>query len=174
MSKALPMARLQAEAAEEEYEKLFVGLGPALDAGLETFATYAAFNKARTVVIGGLNPDYPGDQWHFGLSRMTVACRAYGLPDAGIASYTQMVDRVATLRALHRRHSRSTLSRNQCATPCGITRRTTSTTTAARPARTSAASPGAAQGHIVFHADEAEKLAAKMQKGKFDLEDYAS
>jgi citrate lyase beta subunit len=30
-------------------------------------------------VIGGLNPDYPGDQWHFALSRMTVACRAYGL-----------------------------------------------------------------------------------------------
>ena len=39
-------------------------------------ADYAAFNKARTVVIGGLNPDYPGDQWHFALSRMTVACRA--------------------------------------------------------------------------------------------------
>ncbi len=29
--------------------------------------------------IGGLNPDYPGDQWHFALSRMIVACRAYGL-----------------------------------------------------------------------------------------------
>ena len=42
-------------------------------------ADYSAFNKARTVVIGGLNPDYPGDQWHFPLSRMTVACRAYGL-----------------------------------------------------------------------------------------------
>ena len=42
-------------------------------------ADYAASNRARTVSIGGLNPDYPGDQWHFGLSRMTVACRAYGL-----------------------------------------------------------------------------------------------
>jgi citrate lyase subunit beta/citryl-CoA lyase len=42
-------------------------------------ADYAASNKARTVNIGGLNPDYPGDQWHFALSRMTVACRAYGL-----------------------------------------------------------------------------------------------
>ena len=42
-------------------------------------ADYAAFNKARTVNIGGLNPDYPGDQWHAALSRMTVACRAYGL-----------------------------------------------------------------------------------------------
>jgi citrate lyase subunit beta/citryl-CoA lyase len=42
-------------------------------------ADYAASCKARTVSIGGLNPDYPGDQWHFALSRMTVACRAYGL-----------------------------------------------------------------------------------------------
>lgn len=42
-------------------------------------ADYAAYNRARTVVIGGLNPDYPGDQWHFALSRMTVACRSYGL-----------------------------------------------------------------------------------------------
>lgn len=42
-------------------------------------ADYAASNRARTVNIGGLNPDYPGDQWHFAISRMTVACRAYGL-----------------------------------------------------------------------------------------------
>jgi malyl-CoA/(S)-citramalyl-CoA lyase len=42
-------------------------------------ADYAASNKARTVSIGGLNPDYPGDQWHYALSRITVACRAYGL-----------------------------------------------------------------------------------------------
>ncbi|MGK9204173.1 HpcH/HpaI aldolase/citrate lyase family protein [Sinorhizobium meliloti] len=42
-------------------------------------ADYAASLKARTVNIGGLNPDYPGDQWHSGLSRVTVACRAYGL-----------------------------------------------------------------------------------------------
>jgi len=42
-------------------------------------ADYAASLRARTVVIGGLNPDYPGDQWHAALSRMTIACRAYGL-----------------------------------------------------------------------------------------------
>ena len=42
-------------------------------------ADYAASNRARTVNIGGLNPDYPGDQWHAALTRMTVACRAYGL-----------------------------------------------------------------------------------------------
>ena len=42
-------------------------------------ADYAASCRARTVNIGGLNPDYPGDQWHAALSRMIVACRAYGL-----------------------------------------------------------------------------------------------
>ena len=42
-------------------------------------ADYAASCRARTTVIGGLNPDYPGDQWHAGLSQMLVACRAYGL-----------------------------------------------------------------------------------------------
>ncbi len=42
-------------------------------------ADYAASCRARTTNIGGLNPDYPGDQWHHGLSRMLVACRAYGL-----------------------------------------------------------------------------------------------
>jgi citrate lyase subunit beta/citryl-CoA lyase len=42
-------------------------------------ADYAASCRARTTNIGGLNPDYPGDQWHEGLSRMLVACRAYGV-----------------------------------------------------------------------------------------------
>jgi citrate lyase subunit beta/citryl-CoA lyase len=36
-------------------------------------ADYSASCRARTVNIGGLNPDYPGDQWHFALSRMVVA-----------------------------------------------------------------------------------------------------
>ncbi len=61
-------------------------------------ADYAASLRARTVVIGGLNPDYPGDQWHHGLSELVLTCRAYGLraidgpfgdfndPDAYIAS----------------------------------------------------------------------------------------
>ena len=40
---------------------------------------FAASWQARTVEIGGLNPDYPGDQWHNAMSRMVVACRAYGL-----------------------------------------------------------------------------------------------
>jgi citrate lyase subunit beta/citryl-CoA lyase len=66
---ALGMATGEAIAAyPSRLEALHVGV-----------ADYAASNRARTVVIGGLNPDYPGDQWHFALSRMTVACRAYGL-----------------------------------------------------------------------------------------------
>ena len=42
-------------------------------------ADYAASLRARTTVIGGLNPKYPGDQWHHGLSELVMTCRAYGL-----------------------------------------------------------------------------------------------
>lgn len=42
-------------------------------------ADYAASMRARTVNIGGLNPDYPGDQWHASITRMVIACRAFGL-----------------------------------------------------------------------------------------------
>ena len=66
---ALGMANVEAIAA-------FSGRLEALHFGV---ADYAASLKARTVNIGGLNPDYPGDQWHFALSRMIVACRAFGL-----------------------------------------------------------------------------------------------
>jgi citrate lyase subunit beta/citryl-CoA lyase len=52
---------------------------PRLEALHFGVADYAASMRARTVNIGGLNPDYPGDQWHASLTRMVVACRAYGL-----------------------------------------------------------------------------------------------
>lgn len=42
-------------------------------------ADLAASLRARTVNIGGLNPDYPGDQWHAALSRVATSCRARGL-----------------------------------------------------------------------------------------------
>jgi malyl-CoA/(S)-citramalyl-CoA lyase len=42
-------------------------------------ADFAASMRARTVNIGGMNPDYPGDQWHAAIARMVTACRAYGL-----------------------------------------------------------------------------------------------
>jgi citrate lyase subunit beta/citryl-CoA lyase len=66
---AIGMANVEAIAASRgRLEALHFGV-----------ADYAASNRARTVNIGGLTPDYPGDQWHFAISRMTVACRAYGL-----------------------------------------------------------------------------------------------
>jgi citrate lyase subunit beta/citryl-CoA lyase len=42
-------------------------------------ADYSASLRARTTIIGGLNPDYPGDQWHHGLSQLVMTCRSYGL-----------------------------------------------------------------------------------------------
>lgn len=57
-------------------------------------ADYAASTQAHTTNMGGANIDYAmlthadengirhrhwGDQWHYALSRMMVACRAYGL-----------------------------------------------------------------------------------------------
>jgi citrate lyase subunit beta/citryl-CoA lyase len=42
-------------------------------------ADYSASMRARTTNIGGLNPMYPGDQWHAAICRMVIACRAYGL-----------------------------------------------------------------------------------------------
>lgn len=66
---ALGMANVEAVAtASKRMEALHFGV-----------ADFAASLRARTVGIGGLHPDYPGDQWHAALSRMTVACRAYGL-----------------------------------------------------------------------------------------------
>jgi malyl-CoA/(S)-citramalyl-CoA lyase len=65
-----------------------------LEAMVFGVADYAASTQARTTQMGGANPDYfmlthPdnegsrerhwGDQWHFAISRMVVACRAYGL-----------------------------------------------------------------------------------------------
>jgi hypothetical protein len=57
-------------------------------------ADYAASTRARTMVIGGVHPDYGilsdkdadgnrsyywNDPWHYAQTRMMVACRAYGL-----------------------------------------------------------------------------------------------
>ena len=66
---ALGMANVEQIAA-------FPGRLEALHFGV---ADYAASVRKRTVNIGGQNPDYPYDMWHFALTRMTVACRAYGL-----------------------------------------------------------------------------------------------
>jgi malyl-CoA/(S)-citramalyl-CoA lyase len=66
---ALGMANVEAIAqASRRLEAMHFGV-----------ADFAASVHARTVSIGGLNPDYPGDQWHAALSRLVTACRAYGL-----------------------------------------------------------------------------------------------
>jgi malyl-CoA/(S)-citramalyl-CoA lyase len=81
---ALGMANVEsiAQTCPERLEAMVFGV-----------ADYAASTQARTVNIGGANPDYAvltdadsgarerhwGDQWHFPISRMVVACRAYGL-----------------------------------------------------------------------------------------------
>jgi citrate lyase subunit beta/citryl-CoA lyase len=66
---ALGMANVEAIAqASRRLEAMHFGV-----------ADFAASVRARTVSIGGLNPEYPGDQWHAALSRMVTACRAYGL-----------------------------------------------------------------------------------------------
>jgi len=67
---------------------------PRLEAMTFGVADYAASTRARTTVIGGVNPDYGvlsdkdadgkrayfwADQWHAAQTRMMVACRAYGL-----------------------------------------------------------------------------------------------
>ncbi|WP_374307621.1 CoA ester lyase [Methylocella sp.] len=93
---------------------------PRLEAMSFGVADYAASTRARTTVIGGVNPDYGvltdkdangnrsyfwADPWHAAQTRMMVACRAYGLrpidgpfgdfndPDAFIAA----ANRVAVL-----------------------------------------------------------------------------
>jgi malyl-CoA/(S)-citramalyl-CoA lyase len=82
---AMGMANVEeiARACPERMEAMVFGV-----------ADYAASVRARTTNIGGANPDYGmladpdesgarayhwGDQWHFGISRMVAACRAYGL-----------------------------------------------------------------------------------------------
>lgn len=81
---ALGMANVEAIAqASKRLEAMSFGV-----------ADYAASTRARTTVIGGVNPDYGvladkdgdgkrahywADQWHAAQTRMMVACRAYGL-----------------------------------------------------------------------------------------------
>jgi malyl-CoA/(S)-citramalyl-CoA lyase len=82
---ALGMANVEAiaQARPDRLEAMVFGV-----------ADYAASVQARTTAIGGANPDYSvltdpdaagsrerhwGDQWHYAISRMTAACRAYGL-----------------------------------------------------------------------------------------------
>jgi len=81
---ALGMSNVEAIAASS----------PRLEAMTFGVADYAASTRARTTVIGGVNPEYGiladkdadgkrayfwADQWHAAQTRMMIACRAYGL-----------------------------------------------------------------------------------------------
>jgi citrate lyase subunit beta/citryl-CoA lyase len=88
---AAGMANIQAIAqASRRLEALHFGV-----------ADFAASLHARTTNIGGLNPDYPGDQWHAALTMVVVACRANGLrPIDG--PYGDFSDRSGYLAAARR------------------------------------------------------------------------
>jgi len=58
------IARYNNDMGSQRLEALHFGAGD-----------YAASVSARTVEIGGLNPDYPGDQFHFAVSRIVAAAK---------------------------------------------------------------------------------------------------
>ena len=60
-------------------------------------ADYAASCRARTVNIGGLNPDYPGDQWHAG-----ALAHGGGLPGLRTPTHRRALRRLQGSRRLHR------------------------------------------------------------------------
>lgn len=61
---------------------------------------FAASCGARTVKIGGLHPDFPGDPWHPVLQMMVMACRANGLRpvDSAYGDYTDTDGYLAAAR----------------------------------------------------------------------------
>ena len=94
-------------------------------------ADYAASVRARTVNIGGLNPDYPGDQWHFALSphdrglprlrparRSTARSATSRTPRA-----TASPPRSGTRRSASRGNGRSIRPRSRWPTRCSRRRR---------------------------------------------------
>ena len=97
---ALGMANVEAVA----------GSSPRLEALHFGVADYAASCRARTITIGGLNPDYPGDQWHSALSRLLVACRANGLRAIDGRSGTSAIQRASRPRPAGPRPSATTAS----------------------------------------------------------------
>jgi len=104
--------------AEERLEAIAAAPGrlEALHFGV---ADYAASNRARTVSIGGLNPNYPGDQWHFALSRLIVACRAYGLRpiDGPFGDYSDPDGFRASARRMRRRANPQVVSARRTTRP---------------------------------------------------------
>lgn len=84
------LAMQEIAAASPRLEALHFGAGD-----------FAASCGARTVNIGGLNPDFPGDPWHPVLQMMVMACRANGLRPVDSA-YGDYSDREGYLAAARR------------------------------------------------------------------------
>ena len=61
---------------------------------------FAASCGARTVSIGGLHPDFPGDLWHPVLQDMVIACRANGLRpiDSAFGDYQDRESYIASAK----------------------------------------------------------------------------
>ena len=132
---ALGMANVEAiaQACPDRLEAMVFGV-----------ADYAASTQARTTNIGGANPEYAvltdpdeagvrerhwGDQWHFAISRMVVACRAYGLrpidgPYGDFLTPTATSPRPAAARSWGARASGRSIPRRS-RWPMGCSRRPT-------------------------------------------------
>lgn len=85
---------IETAAGMANVEKIAETCPERLEAMVFGVADFAASTQARTTQMGGANPDYGilgdpdanghrmfhlGNQWHFGLARMVIACRANGL-----------------------------------------------------------------------------------------------
>ena len=64
-------------------ERLLLAQGQPVALGSRAFDVLRVLVDKATVVIGGLNPDYPGDQWHAAIDRMVTACRASSCRSTG-------------------------------------------------------------------------------------------
>jgi citrate lyase subunit beta / citryl-CoA lyase len=62
---------------------------------------YAASMGVAQLVIGSIDPDYPGDQWHYALSAIVTTARAFGL-QAIDGPYTDIANTDAYRRLCHR------------------------------------------------------------------------
>ena len=107
-------------------------------------ADYAASTRARTMGIGAPHPDYGilsdkdgdkprefywNDPWHYALSRMMVACRAYGFARSTVRSAISPIQTATRRRRGARRCSasrangRSTRARSSLPTRCSRRRK---------------------------------------------------
>jgi citrate lyase subunit beta/citryl-CoA lyase len=105
MLSQLGLARVALEAQIESAVGLvqveaIAGASPRLEALVFGPGDYAASLGVSQAVLGGLDPNYPGDQWHYPRSRIAVAAHAHGLEaiDGPYADYHDTGGLVAIAR----------------------------------------------------------------------------